>query len=149
MPRNWKKSLDPAYKYFSIRDGRFSTLDSTNWAFPPKKIMHIPLSTLAAEYNNVLTGVEWMEKHSPWTKRTKIIKFVLCRDRLNGLEILNVALNEQYEPAILRTWGKEYSRYPYASAEDEARAWGQQRLFYLSLRSFMEEYQHEYGIYRK
>lgn len=146
---NWKKAYDPANQYFSRRDGMFNALDSTNWAFPPSKITPIPLPTLAVEYHNVITGVEWVEPDSPWTRETKIIKFVLCRDRTNGGEILNVALNQKYEPAILRTWGEEYSRAPYKSAEDEARAWGQQRLFYLSLRSFMEEYQREHGTYQR
>lgn len=146
---NWGKSLDPAYQYFSNREGRFNALDSTNWLFPPKKITPIPLPAIAVEYHHVITGIEWVEPDSPWTKQTKVIKFVLCRDRENDNEIVNVALNRKYEPAILRTWGKEYSHAPYKNAEDEARAWGQQRLFYLSLRSFMGEYQHEHGTYRR
>lgn len=139
--------MDKACIYFSKYRGRFKSLESTNWLFNAKEIIPIPLPRIQKEFAGVITALEWMSDKQPWTSKTKVIKFVLARDRMNQREIINIALNTEYEPAILRTHGEGYERFPYTNIESDARAWGQQRYLFLQLRNFMKEYQEDANLF--
>lgn len=143
----YTQRIDKGCEYFSKFRGRFKSFESTNWVFNAKNVVPIPLPRMQKEFSGVITALEWMADKQPWTKNTKIIKFVLARDKMNRGEIINIALNTEYEPAILRTDNEGYERFPYKDIESDARAWGQQRYLFLQLKNFMKEFQEDAKLF--